>query len=120
YDGIPSVAFERSKQLPFGQVELLLPVINPTEAVQISAVLGFEIERALDHIVGLIQLDSLIGEHVAEIVESARVVRIEFQQLAEHRLGLIKLLEAFQHGGLREQNWNLLLRRQLLSLLDCS
>ena len=67
---------------------------------------------------GLIQLDPLISQHIAQVVESPRVVLIQVQQLPEYCLGLGKLFEALEDGGLRKQDRNLLIRSKLLRFLD--
>jgi len=57
-------------------------VVHPAQAVDVEAVVGIDRERAPDQALGLVEVRTLLGERVAEVVQRGRVLRIELDRLA--------------------------------------
>jgi hypothetical protein len=64
------------------------PVVGPAEAVDDVAVIGAELDRALQHRLGLNQVHALVDPAVAEIVENQGLLRLQLEGGDEIRLGL--------------------------------
>src|SRR5258708_5822930 len=87
-DGVLRQLRGRRRERRIRQVQLALLHVRPTEAVEERRIVGLDLEGALDERHGLVQRAALLGEHVAEIVERARIERIMRDHVAEHLLGL--------------------------------
>ena len=57
--------FNRPFQLFDGAIVIALLEIKPAEAIDIKAVVGLELERALDQVFGFVELNAHLGPGVA-------------------------------------------------------
>ncbi len=87
--GVGVAALVRLAQVLFGQRILTRLEVDPAQRIEIGVVLRFEIDRLANQGERFGEPDAAIGEHVAEIVEYGRVLRIDGQSLAELSLGLV-------------------------------
>ena len=62
--------------------------VDPTQRVDVGAVVGLERDRALDELERLLQLLAAIGPHVAEVVERSAVLGIDRERALERVLRL--------------------------------
>src|SRR3990172_8579820 len=67
-----------------------LLVVGPAQAVDEVAVLGVEVERALDELHGLGQVLAALGVHVADVVVGLGVLGVEHEHAAEGRHGVVE------------------------------
>src|ERR1700693_4534237 len=67
-----------------------LLVVGPAQAVDEVAVLGVEVERALDELHGLGQVLTPLGVHVADVVVGLGVLGVEHEHAAEGRHGVVE------------------------------
>ncbi|UPT73536.1 MAG: hypothetical protein M0D55_16975 [Elusimicrobiota bacterium] len=69
---------------------------SPAEGVAVRGVRRLEYQRAADQLLGLGELESAVGERIAEVVQRGTVVGLAVEELAELGLGLadpVHLLE---------------------------
>src|ERR1700693_965244 len=66
--GIVRFAFSGLAQSGFCLVGLILLVITPAKTVEIRAVKGLLVQRALHEILGFVEADAALGTHVAGIM----------------------------------------------------
>ena len=66
--------FRGAKQIGQGLIKFALPKLNPAKAVQVRAVVGFDLQRAPDRLLGFIQVHVVIGPHVAQVIIGFRRV----------------------------------------------
>src|SRR5258708_31124340 len=82
---------------------IALLIIDPSEAVDVKSVLGFDIERPLDQLFGLDQVDALLGVTIAEAVQPLRAGRSQLDRFL-HRgppiIALLVLIESRAHPEL--------------------
>src|SRR5262249_15426955 len=75
-------------EVVLGQIEVFRFEVRPAEAVEIRAVLRFDLERLLQELHRFVEALAAIREHVAEIIQRRGVVRFAVQNLLEHRFGI--------------------------------
>ena len=102
--GIPAdfLFGEGAQQRLLGLVQFILAVIDPAETVQVGAILGFQLERAGDQLLGFVEAHTAVGVHVAEIVQRAGIVGVQLQHFAELGFGAVVILNALVHGAAHE------------------
>ena len=64
-------------------VQTILLVINPTQAVEIGAILGIELHSAANHLLRFLQPFMPVSQHIAQIIQCAGVIRLESQNFPE-------------------------------------
>src|SRR5687767_12455329 len=84
------------RQLRCGGGEVLLRVVQvtpaemrPTQAVEVRAVVGLDIERPADESNGFVELLAADGQQISEIVQRVGIARFGGKQLAKHALGIV-------------------------------
>ena len=68
---------------------------RPGKAVDDIAAVRLGRDRALDHAKGLVQLLATFHKAVAKVIQHQRLIRVQFQRLAEIGIGLFPALLAF-------------------------
>src|SRR5882757_5305704 len=102
--GIMTVALEGFAQSGFRFAELVLLVINPAHAIEISAVVGFFLERALYQVGGFVQALPQITKHVAVVIEDGAVFGICRYGFLEFILSAVEEFLTLVNGAEDEPN----------------
>ena len=99
HDRIAVILLERPLEELRSEFQLVLTVVDPAQTVQVRAVVRLLIQGPLNQVVGLVQMDAAVGEHVTQIVQGTCVVWIDFDQLAKACLRLVVILGALMQGA---------------------
>src|SRR3970040_1287951 len=86
--GIGGDTAHRFSKILFGEIDAVLFVIGPAQAVQVRAAVRLHFQRALNELDSLLQADSLVGKHIPEIIQCHGALRIQFKRFAELLRGL--------------------------------
>ena len=103
-DGVAEELTGRLSQVLLGKVEIVLLEVGPPEAVEIRAVVGFDLERLLQVPHRLVEALAAIGEHVTKVVQRRRILRIAAEQAAERLLRVGVPLLLLEDGGQLERD----------------
>ena len=77
--------------------------VDPAQRIEISAIAGLDVDGLADHLEGLGQADTLVGQHVAEVVQGHGVQGVDVQNLFEQLLGGLKVFLALGQLAAQEE-----------------
>src|SRR5437763_600857 len=97
-----ALARERFAQHGFGIGNPIFLVINPAQAVQITAVIGLFFQRALDQRLCFVETDSQVAKHVTVIIQHRSVFGVDRKNFFELLFGLVIKLLALVNGAEEE------------------
>ena len=72
---------------------------DPSQAVEISRVFRFVLERLFDHLSGLGEVPAVLGPHVTQVIEGFGKIRRKLQTFLEGFFGLCEIAFAFVSGS---------------------
>ena len=100
----------RLAQIFFCQSILTGFVVRPTERIQKRAILRIEIDSFADQCERFGKTNTTIGEHIAEIVQDRRILRIDDKRFTKLSLGKIVLFLPVVERSSQERDVKLLIR----------
>ena len=89
--------------MPLREFQLVLAIIEPPQAIEVSTVVRIEIEDLLDQLMGVVQLDIAISQHVAQVIQRRSVIRIHFEQGFKLFLSFVETLRPLEDRTVGEQ-----------------
>ena len=101
--GIGAVALYGLTQILLGQLVLPQLEVGPAQRIEIGAVHRLQLDGLANQLESLGQAHSLVGQHVAEVIEGHGVGGIQFQGLAEELFGGLVMLLAFSPLAAKEE-----------------
>ncbi len=109
--GVAADALDCPQQVVLGQLQLLQPEVHPAQAVEVSAVVGVQLHRPLNHLLRFLQLGPIVGQHIAQVVQGDGAVRVELEHPAEFLFCLLVFLLPLVDGAAQKVGVLLLARR---------
>ena len=100
--GVAANTLQGTHQVNLRLLDAVQFEIDPTQAIQIGAVIGIQGHRLLDQVQRLVQVDAHVGPHVSEVVQGGCMLWIQGDHLPESLGRLVVFLPALLQGPQQE------------------